>query len=130
MRPESCPLDATAPRASGKLIPQRMAPGSITQIARIRSSWKLNEIPVEIDGLIGQNGSDALVAYAAQASAMHNPTWHQPSAKRAFVPPRAIAAPRLLPMPRPTRNTARMSENVYVVAPRRSDNIRVQMTCA
>src|SRR5688572_6533154 len=113
MRPESCPLDATAPRASGKLMPQRIAPGSITQIARIRSSWKLKEIEVEIEGLIGQNGSDALVAYAAHASAAQRPTWHQPRAMREdCAPPRASAAPRLLPMPRPTRNTARSSENV------------------
>src|SRR5688572_26819745 len=111
-------------------MPQRMAPGIITQMARIKSSWKLKEMEVEIDGLIGQNGSDALVAYAAHASDAHSPTWHQPSAKRAFVPPRASAAPRLLPIPRPTRNTARMSEKVYVVAPSSSDSIRVQTTCA
>ena len=32
--------------------------------------------------------------------------------------------------PRPTRNAARISENVYVVAPKSSDRIRVQMTSA
>jgi hypothetical protein len=31
-------------------------------------------------------------------------------------------------MPRPTRKTARISENVYTVAPKCSDRIRVQTT--
>src|SRR5688572_27355459 len=112
MRPASWSRLATAPSASGKLIPHRIAPGSITQIARIRSSWKLKEIEVEIDGLIGQNGSEALVAYAAQARHAQRPTWHHPSAMRALVALRAVAAPRLLPIPSPTRKTARMRENV------------------
>jgi hypothetical protein len=34
----------------------------------------LNEGSVEIEGLIGQYGSDASVAYAAQASAAHSPS--------------------------------------------------------
>src|SRR5688500_8093181 len=33
-------------------------------------------------------------------------------------------------MPRPIRNTARMSENVYVDAPNNRLRTRVQMTCA
>ena len=33
-------------------------------------------------------------------------------------------------MPSPSRNTARINENVYVVAPNRSDSIRVQTTSA
>ena len=126
--PESCPGPATLASASGKLAPHRIAPGSITQIARIRSSWKLNVSDVEIDGLIGQYGSDTLVAYAAQARHTHNPSWHQPSAILGFDRLRAIADPRLLPMPRPTRNTARISEKVYVVAPKSSDSIRVHTT--
>ena len=36
----------------------------------------------------------------------------------------------LLPMPSPTRNTARMIENVYTVAPSISDRSRVQITSA
>ena len=63
---------ATPARASGKLAPHRIAPGSITQIARIRSSWKLSD--VEIDGLIGQHGSDAPVVHAAQARHAHKPS--------------------------------------------------------
>ena len=38
--------------------------------------------------------------------------------------------PTLLPMPSPMRNAARMSENVYVVAPSSSDSRRVQTTSA
>ena len=59
---ESCPGTATAASASGKLAPHRIAPGSITKMARIRSSWKLKTRLVEIDGLIGQYGSDDPVA--------------------------------------------------------------------
>ena len=33
-------------------------------------------------------------------------------------------------MPRPIRNTARISENVYVDAPNNRLSTRVQMTCA
>jgi hypothetical protein len=33
-------------------------------------------------------------------------------------------------MPRPIRNTARISENVYTVAPNSSERIRVQITSA
>jgi hypothetical protein len=40
----------------------------------MRSSWKLKESDVEIDGLIGQYGSDTPVAYAAQARQAHNPS--------------------------------------------------------
>ena len=67
----SCPLEATEASASGKLAPQRIAPGSIAQSARTRSSWKLNHGLVEIDGLIGQYGSDCVSMYAAQAMAPH-----------------------------------------------------------
>src|SRR5688500_12559446 len=38
--------------------------------------------------------------------------------------------PMLLPMPRPMRNTARISENVYVEAPNSRLSNRVQITCA
>src|SRR5437867_11806606 len=41
-----------------------------------------------------------------------------------------MAAPTVLPIPRPKRNTARMSENVYTVAPKMSDKILVQTTSA
>ena len=47
---------------------------------------------------------------------------------RGFDRLRAIAEPRLLPMPSPTRNTARINENVYVVAPNSSESTRVQTT--
>src|SRR6266850_1940190 len=44
--------------ASGKLAPQRIAPGSTTHRQRTRSSWNVNHGVVAIDGLIGQYGSD------------------------------------------------------------------------
>jgi hypothetical protein len=62
---ESCPRLATAARASGKLAPQRMAPGSMTQSARTMSSWilklRLASFVAFSEGLIGQNGSDSIV---------------------------------------------------------------------
>jgi hypothetical protein len=67
---------------------------------------------VEIDGLIGQYGSDSVFMYAAHAIAAQMPSWHQPSARRGDVLSRAVIAPAVLPMPRPTRNTARINENV------------------
>jgi hypothetical protein len=51
-----------------------MAPGSITQTARIKSNWKVNAGDEEIDGLIGQYGSWLLVVYAAHAKAAHIPS--------------------------------------------------------
>ena len=65
-----------------------------------------------IAGLIGQNGSEAVSMYAAHASAPQIAIWLQPSATRGLDTVRPIAAPRLLPMPRPNRNTARISEKV------------------
>ncbi len=56
--------------------------------------------------------------------------WHQPSAVRALAVDRAITEPMLLPRPMPTRNPARISENVYVVAPSSSDRSRVHTTSA
>ena len=43
---------------------------------------------------------------------------------------RTTRAPAALPKPRPTRNTARISEKVYVVAPNSSESRRVQVTSA
>ena len=60
----------------------------------------------------------------------HSRSWHQPSATRGRATRRASSDPIVLPMPRPTRNTARISENVYVVAPKSSDRMRVQTTSA
>ena len=57
-------------------------------------------------------------------------SWHQPSATRGRSTVFAMIDPRLLPMPRPIRNTARISENVYVDAPNNRLSTRVQMTCA
>ena len=79
---------------------------------RTRSSCSVNQGVVEMDGLIGQYGSDSVSWYAAHAIAPHNSSWHQPSARRGDAVPRAIAAPTVLPMPRPSRNTARISEKV------------------
>ena len=68
--------------------------------------------------------------YAVHAIAAQSDSWHQASATRGRARLRASADPTLLPMPMPVRNTARISENVYVVAPKRSDRLRVQSTSA
>src|SRR5262245_4690653 len=60
----------------------------------------------------------------------HSATWHHPSAARGRSSRDDSTEPALLPMPSPNRNTARMRENVYVLAPKRSDSIRVQITSA
>ncbi len=85
---------------------------------------------LEIDALIGQYGSDAMSMYALQAMAPTLSIWHQPRASRGRATVRAISAPRLLPIPRPMRNTPRMIENVYVLAPNSRLSSRVQITSA
>src|SRR5262249_28774732 len=85
---------------------------------------------VEIDGLIGQYGSESVTMYDVHAKHAQSINWQKPSATRGRFKPRAIADPRLLPIPRPTRNTARIIENVYVVAPKMSERFRVQITSA
>src|SRR5262245_7166427 len=49
---------------------------------------------------------------------------------RGFVVLRARNDPKLVPMPRPSRNAARINEKVYTVAPNNSDSSRVQITSA
>ena len=59
-RPGSSPRLATAASASGKLAPHRIGPGSTAQNARTKSSWKLYQMLVVIDVLMGQYGSDSI----------------------------------------------------------------------
>src|SRR5262245_49534574 len=68
--------------------------------------------------------------YAAQAIDMHSSSWHHASATRGRATRLPSAEPTLLPMPRPVRKTARINENVYVVAPKSSESVRVQRTSA
>ena len=49
---------------------------------------------------------------AVQAMAAVRSHWQTPSAPGAGAARRATTAPRLLPIPSPTRNTARIKENV------------------
>src|SRR4051794_28664141 len=56
--------------------------------------------------------------------------WQAPSAASADAARRARNAPRLLPIPRPIRKTARIKEKVYTVAPSISESRRVQTTSA
>src|SRR5438270_13183429 len=67
---------------------------------------------------------------AVHAIAAVRSHWQAPSATRAVAARRARSAPRLLPIPRPVRNTARIKEKVYTVAPSISDSRRVQTTSA
>src|SRR6185369_6462187 len=129
-RAGSCPRAATAASASGKLAPHRMADGSTAKSARTLSTCRLIQGLETADGLMGQNGSDWLSTYAVHAIEAQSSNWHQPSAVRGRARRDAMADPTLLPMPRPKRNTARMSENVYVVAPKSNESSRVQMTSA
>ena len=129
-RPGSCPLAAAAARASGKLAPQRTAAGSTAHSARAISSWKLNHTLDEIEGLIGQYGSDSASIQAAQAMAPTSSTWHQPSARRGCARVRDSIDPAPLPIPSPTRKTARMMEKVYTDPPNSRPSWRVQITSA
>src|ERR1700730_10411437 len=56
--------------------------------------------------------------------------WQTPSATRGRTTDLAAKAPALLPIPNPTRNTARINENVYTVAPIMVASSRVQTTSA
>src|SRR5665811_1039216 len=56
--------------------------------------------------------------------------WQAPRATRADAARRARNAPRVLPIPRPIRNTARINEKVYTVPPSISESRRVQTTSA
>src|SRR5262245_17338879 len=111
-RPASCPRAATAASASGKLAPHRIVAGRIAQRQRTRSIWKLNHGLREIEGLIGQYGRDFASAKALQAIAAASSSWHQPRAILGGNLPRERNEPTLLPIPNPTRNTARMMEKV------------------
>ena len=111
--PDRSSRDATDASASGKLAPHRMAPAAPRTAQRTRSSWNWNQAFGAIDGLTGQYGSDSVRIYDVHAIAAHSASWHQaerdPRPRRASAP---SAAPTLLPRPRPSRNTARISEKV------------------
>src|SRR5689334_23333362 len=107
-----------------------MAPGRTAHKQRTRSSCIVNHGSVEIDGLIGQYGSEAFSTCAVHAIAAQRSSWHDASASRGRARLRARADPTLLPMPRPTRKAARISENVYTVAPKSRDSVRVHTTSA
>jgi hypothetical protein len=110
-RPGSWPRAAAA-SASGKLAPHRHAAGRTAHVHRMRSSWKTIHGLVDSDGSIGQNGSDRASTSAAHATAPARSAWQPASRIRGLTGPRPTNDPRLLPIPRPTRNTARMIENV------------------
>jgi hypothetical protein len=69
-----------------------------------------------------------VIEYAAHAMLTMTSSWHQPSAVRGYAIDRAITDPTVLPIPSPNRNTARISEKVYTVAPSISDSRRVHTT--
>ena len=110
--------------------PQHAA-GSTTHRQRTRSIWNVDV------GVARQTRADRPVRkHVASSStpptrcAAVSSSWQTPSAKRGFFAVRAMTEPTLLPIPSPTRNAARMSENVYVVAPSRSDSSRVHTASA
>src|SRR4051812_32048113 len=67
---------------------------------------------------------------AVQAMAAARSHRQAPNATRADAARRAREAPRLLPIPRPIRKTARIKEKVYTVPPSISESRRVQTTSA
>ena len=73
---------ATDASASGKLAPQRMAPGSTANSAAHQIELELEPGLGASDGLIGQYGSESVRMYAVHAIAAHSASWHQPSATR------------------------------------------------
>ena len=82
-------------------------------------------------GLTGQYGRIFVIEYAAHAIAPVSSNWQTPSAslgvlgRRARSPIRRCSRCRVR-----ARNAARISENVYVVAPSSSDNRRVHTASA
>src|SRR3954469_20445647 len=111
-RPGSCPRAATDASARGKLAPQRIAAGKTAQRHRTISSCTLSQGSVVSVTSTGQYGIDFISEYAAHTIVAHSSIWHQPSATRGFFKLRDNADPRLLPIPRPKRNAARISANV------------------
>ena len=112
------PREAAAASASGKLAPHSSVAGRIAHRQRAMSIWKLNQGLVLSMGLTGQYGSDSEIMYAVQKMPSVSSSCDQPSASRGRID-RATQDPAVLPIPRPIRNTARMIEKTYTVAPRR-----------
>src|SRR5436190_22421755 len=81
-RAGSWPRSATAARARGKLAPQRIAAGKTVHSDRTISNCIVNIAVFEIDGSMGQYGSDSVSIYAAHAIAAHSRTWHHANATR------------------------------------------------
>ena len=111
-RPGSPSSLAAAARASGKLAPHSSAAGSSAHKQRTMSIWKVYQGLVESSGLIGQYGSECDNWYAVQATAPASSIWLQPSSALELRAPRTAIEPLALPIAMPTRNTARMIENV------------------
>src|SRR5205814_10559511 len=111
-RPGSSPWTEAAAIARGKLAPHMRVAGSTAQKHRTRSIWKLNHGLVESIGFTGQYGieSESMNAVHPTPAAARN--WHRPRATRGRMEDRAISDPALLPIPNPTRNTARITEKV------------------
>src|ERR1043166_3648945 len=122
-----CALAAAA-SASGKLAPHSKVAGSSPQAQRTMSIWNVYQGLVESSGLTGQKGSDCETWNAVHATAIASSNWLQPSSARGLRAVRAASEPARLPMPSPTRNTARIIEKVYTVAPSISPSKRVQIT--
>src|SRR5262245_46940534 len=102
----------TAASASGKLAPQSTAAGKTDQRQRTRSIWNVGVASMAKPGLTGQYGRTLVIEYAAHAIAPVSSSWQTPSANRGCLDVRANADPTVLPRPRPSRNAARISENV------------------
>ena len=121
------------PRArAGSSRPRDIAAGSTAHRQRTRSIWNCvaSDRSTGPD-VIGQYGSCASSCTRPTRSPRMSNSWHTPSARLRIRSSCATSIePTLLPMPSPARNAARMSENVYVVAPSSSDSRRVHTASA
>src|SRR5215475_5750791 len=121
---------AMAASASGKLAPQKSVGGKRAQKARSRSSWKLNQMFEEIEGLTGQYGRDAPAPYAVQAIAAAARNWHHANARRGRETVRLSKDPIPLPIPSLAIKTTTTKEIFYLALPDALPSMRVQMTSA
>ena len=110
--PESSVRFASAANARGKLAPHKHALGNTTQMHFETSTWNVNHGPGDSDGFIGQFGNATAIMNAAHKMPSICKACATPNANCGRLSDRASAAPAALPMPKPPRNTARISEKV------------------
>src|SRR5580700_5682098 len=115
--------------ASGKLAPHSSAGGRMVHKQRAISSWNVIHGLSARNGSMGQYGREPAIMYALHAVPSASSNWQQPSARRGRTI-RERYDPIQLPSAMPIRNTERMIENTYTVAPISMPIRRVHTTSA